>query len=122
VQFCDAVIHRELVHRRSNLTNTQSKKSLMPISEVIIEAGPDSESGKPGMNIKQDREQHSGVQTLDMAEDLSKYEILEAHLEVDINDDGINEQIIVWVNSDTGQRASRYLCPPGQPRWKASFR
>lgn len=103
VQFCDAVIHREWF--TADRLNQYALQQIFDkdVVEGIISAGPDSEAGKQGMNIKADREQQSGVSVLDVNEDLSKYEVLEAHLEVDINDDGINEQIIVWVNSDTGE-------------------
>ena len=103
IQLADGVIHREWFTadrlRSHVLQNIFDEEAVTK----IIDGGPDAEAGNPGMNIKQDRETHSGVKTLDVNEDLDKYEILEAHIEVDINDDGLNESIIVWVDADLGE-------------------
>ncbi len=103
IQLCDAVIHRDWF--TADRLNSFALQGLFDADQVkaVINAGPDAEGGAIGMNIKQDREVHSGVQTLDVNEDLTKYEVLEAHLETDINDDGLNESIIVWVDADTGE-------------------
>lgn len=103
VQLCDAVIHREWFN--ADRLNSYALQGIFDTDavEMIIDAGPDAESGAEAMTIKQDRELNSGVNTLDVSEDLSKYEILEAHLETDINDDGLNESIIVWIDADTAE-------------------
>lgn len=103
IQMADAVIHREFFN--ADRLNSYAQQAIFEtkVVEEIIAAGPDAESGREGMNIVQDRETHSGVQTLDINEDLSKYEILEAHLEIDINGDGLNESIVVWVDAESGK-------------------
>lgn len=103
IQLCDGVIHR-VWHTADQLNQaTQQGMFDKEVVDEIISAGGDSEAGREGMNIVQDREIHSGVNTLDIEEDLDKYEILEAHLEVDVNDDGLNESIVVWVDAETGK-------------------
>jgi hypothetical protein len=103
IQRCDAVIHREwFVADRLRSYALQGVFDDNVVRE-IIEAGPDAEAGREGMTVVQDRETHSGIQTLDIEEDLSKYEILEAHLKVDVNDDGLDESIIVWVDAESGK-------------------
>jgi len=103
IQRCDAVIHREWFTLDKLFSCALQKIFDMEVVKEVISGGPDAEAGREGMNIKQDRETHSGIQTLDVEEDHSRYEILEAHLEVDINDDGLNEAIIVWVDAETGK-------------------
>lgn len=102
IQQADAVIHREWC--TADDLNSYALQGVFNQDAVdtIISAGPDAEAGRDNMNIVQDREIHSGVRTLDIDEDLSKYEVLEAHLEMDINDDGLNESIIVWCDAETG--------------------
>lgn len=103
IQTCDMVIHRE--YQTSDQLQTLALKGVFDQKAVdeMVGGGPHSESGKPGQNIKQEREVHSGIQTLDVGEDLDRYEILEAYLEMDINMDGLNESIIVWVDNQSGK-------------------
>lgn len=103
IQLSDAVIHREWFTADRLNTSTQTGIFKKEVVEEILKGGPDSESGREGMNAAQDRETHSGIRTLDINEDLDRYEILEAHLEVDINNDGLNESIVVWVDAETGK-------------------
>lgn len=102
IQQADAIIHRswmtadQLQHEA--LRGVFDQKAV----DDMIYAGPHSEAGKLGMDIVQDRETHSGKQTLDINEDQDRYEILEAYLETDVNRDGLNESIIVWVDNQSG--------------------
>lgn len=102
VQTCDMVIHRE--YQTADQLQTLALRGVFNQRAVdeMIEGGPHSESGKVGQDIKMDRELHSGIKTLDVGEDLDRYEILEAHLEMDVNMDGLNESIIVWVDNQSG--------------------
>lgn len=102
IQTSDMVIHRGYYTRDQLESEALRKVFDQDVVDKMIEHGPSPESGKPGQNIKQDQEIHSGVQTLDVTEDLSRYEVLEAYCEVDVNDDGLNESIIVWIDSDSG--------------------
>lgn len=103
VQTCDMVIHRDWMTADQMQTLAIKKIFDQEIVDAMIEGGPHAEAGRPGMNIKQDREVQHGIQTLDIPEDLDRYEILEAHLEVDVNKDGLNESIIVWVDNQSGR-------------------
>ncbi len=98
VQTCDAIIHRAWF--TSDKLQSEALRRVFDQKKVdaMIEAGPHSEAGKLAMDKQQDREIHSGIETLDINEDKDRYEILEAYLEVDVNGDGIDEQIIVWVD------------------------
>ena len=103
IQTCDMVIHRSYLTADQLQTEALRKVFSQDVVDEMILGGPHSETGRPGQNIKQDREVHSGIQTLDVGEDLDRYEILEAYLEVDVNSDGLNESIIVWVDGQSGR-------------------
>ena len=103
IQTCDMVIQRSYMTADQLQHEALRKVFDQEMVDQMILGGPHSESGKPGQNIKQDREVHSGIQTLDVSEDLDRYEVLEAYLEVDINNDGLNESIIVWVDNQSGK-------------------
>lgn len=103
VQQCDMVIHRTWMTADQLQSLAMQKIFDQKMVDAMIEGGPHAESPKPGMDIKQDRETQHGIQTLDVPEDLDKYEILEAHMEVDVNNDGLNESIIVWVDNQSGR-------------------
>lgn len=102
VQTCDAIIHRAWM--TSSQLQTEAMRRVFNQDKVdeMIDAGPHAEGGKEGMNVHTDREINSGKQTLDINEDHDRYEILEAYLEVDVNGDGLNESIIVWVDNNSG--------------------
>ncbi len=103
-QMCDMVIHRARYTADKLQTEALRKVFDQGVVDEIIEGGPHSESAKDtGGNYKQDSEVNDGVQFLNVGEDQDTYEILEAYVEMDINDDGINESIIVWVDNQGGR-------------------
>lgn len=102
-QLCDMVLHR--TYMTADQLQTLALQGIFDQKTVdlMIKGGPHTESGKPGQNMRQEQEIHDGIQTQDVGEDLDRYEILEAHLEMDINRDGLNESIIVWVDNQSGR-------------------
>ncbi len=103
VQTCDMVIHRAWLNASQLQTEALRNVFDQKIVDEMIEAGPHAESGKVGTNSKQDAEVHDGVQTQDVGEDLDKYEVLECYCEVDVNADGLNEAIVLWVDGFSGK-------------------
>lgn len=103
IQLCDMVIHRTWMTADQLQSLALQKVFDQENVDLMIKGGPHTEAGKPGMNIKQDQETHDGIQKLDIGEDLDRYEVLEAHLEVDVNKDGLNESIILWVDNQSGR-------------------
>jgi hypothetical protein len=103
IQLADAIIHREWFTADRLNTAAQTGIFDQEVVDEIIAAGPDAESGREGMQAAQDREIHSGIRTLDINADLDKYEVLECHIEVDVNDDGLNESVVVWIDAETGK-------------------
>lgn len=102
IQTCDMVIHRTYLTADQLQTEALRKVFDQDLVDEMINGGPHSESGKPGQSIKQDREVTSGIQTLDIPEDQDRYEILECYVEVDVNNDGLNESVILWVDNNSG--------------------
>lgn len=102
IQTADMIIHRRWYTADELQTAALKKIFDQDMVDEMILGGRHSESGKPGTTIKQDREVHSGVQTLDIGEDQDRYEVLEAYVEMDINNDGLNESLVVWVDNNSG--------------------
>jgi len=94
--------------------------------EKIIQFGETRKSSAIGGEIKQDRSINVGKSNADSEADLRQYEILETYMQYDVNKDGINEEIIVWIHSETKavlrstylRRASQYGV---RPFFKADF-
>ncbi len=102
IQTCDMVIHRSYYTADELQSAALRKVFSQEVVDEIIKGGPHSESGHPGQDLKQDREIHSGIRTMDISQDLDRYQVLECHVEMDINMDGLNESIIVWVCNQSG--------------------
>lgn len=103
IQQCDMVIHRSWLTANQLQSMAIRKVFDQENVDLMINGGPHAETGKPGTTVKQNREDDDGVQTRDVGEDLDRYEILECHLEMDINNDGLNESLIVWVDNQSGR-------------------
>ncbi len=103
VQQCDMIIHRTWMTASQLQTLALQGVFDQEHVDAMIVGGNHTEAGKPGMNIKQDQETHDGIQKLDVGEDLDRYEVLECHLEMDVNKDGLDESIIVWVDNQSGK-------------------
>ena len=94
--------------------------------EKVIKSGEDRKGSAIGGEIKQDRALNAGKSSADSEADLKLYEILETYMQYDVNKDGINEEIIIWVHADTDEilrttylrRASQYGT---RPFFKADF-
>ncbi len=101
VQTCDMVIHRSY-YTRSQL-ESEALRGVFDgeVVDYIISHGPSSENGKPGQNIQQDAEVNDGVYIKNVNEDLSRYEVLETYCEADVNNDGLDESIIVWIDAES---------------------
>jgi len=69
--------------------------------EEVIKSGNSSESSDLSDAQKNLAKINAGENTLDKDYDLDKYSIIEAYLKVDIDDSGINADVIVWVHLET---------------------
>lgn len=72
------------------------------VKEVIL-GGPDMKAGADGANIKQQMSMNAGKASLDTESDLDRYEVVEAYMKVDVEESGINSDIVVWVHLRSGK-------------------
>lgn len=68
------------------------------IVREIIDGGPDSLDGQDNISIKQQKMVTTGIAQLDLSSDLARYEILECYARVDVEESGINSEVLVWVH------------------------
>lgn len=100
-QKADAVLHRYFATQSELYSLADQKIFSIEAVNKVLDSGKDSETGDQSDNIKQDREKNSGVQTLDVETDHDRFEIIEAYLSADVNNDGMDEDIVLWVHPKT---------------------
>lgn len=71
--------------------------------EEVIEAGPDSQTSQTNSAIKDRRRENASEGSIDAEPDYQRYRILEAYFGYDVNDTGIDSQIIAWVHPASGR-------------------
>jgi hypothetical protein len=102
-QIADKVIHRDWLNASKLWTLVdQSIFEEDPVRRVIA-SGDNPVGGSGASNIKQMRSEHSGIVSLDTSADLDKYQILEAHYKMDVDGNGVNSNIVMWVHERTGE-------------------
>lgn len=95
----DTVIHR-YYHTRSEMYALADQKVFDPdVVEEILEGGLDSEYTDSASALRIDKEANSGIIQTNTAADTDRFEILEAYCKMDVNDDGLDEDVIIWVHS-----------------------
>jgi hypothetical protein len=99
----DAVLHRDWLTASELWTLSDRGIFKADAVEKILEAGPDRVEGASATDIKQQRAQNAGRAQLDTDQDLDRYEIIEAYLEMPVDESGINSDIIVWVHARSGE-------------------
>lgn len=100
-QKSDAVIERSYVTASDLWTAADRKVFDKKVVNDIVKGSPDKRTGGENSDIKYDRMDHAGQDSLDRDYDLSRYEILEAHVDKDVYGSGINSKIVVWVHLST---------------------
>lgn len=66
--------------------------------DEILQGGNDTENSGPSDGLKQNRESNSGIISSNTPVDNDKFEIIESYMKIDVNDDGLDEDVIVWVH------------------------
>lgn len=69
--------------------------------EKVFEGGSDSEYSDHASSLQQEKEINSGVIQSNTNADHDRFEILECYCKVDENNDGLDENLIVWVHVDS---------------------
>ena len=68
----------------------------------VIQGGKDNRNHEGYGSIKTQRAVNAGKGNVETEADLDRYEIIEAHLRMDVDGSGINSDIIVWVHLHSG--------------------
>lgn len=95
----DAVIHRQWLTADELWTLADRGIVNKDTVESMIDGGGDPKSSTTGTNIKNSRTQNAGEGSTDKQGELTRYEILEAYVKYDVEGNGINSDVIVWVAS-----------------------
>ncbi len=99
----DAVIHQSYLTASELWTLVDQKIFRKEAVEKVIAAGENRLMSEPVNSVKDQRATNAGMTEADSTVDLSRYQILEAYLKIDVDGSGINSDVIVWVHADTRQ-------------------
>jgi hypothetical protein len=101
--LADHVLHREYMTASELWTLVDRKVFDKEAVTEVIEGGKAYVTSGLGNEIKNQRALNSGMTRIDGEEKLDRYEIIEAHLKVDVNESGITADVIVWVDARSRQ-------------------
>lgn len=99
--LADITIHRQYVTASDMWTQVDRKVFRKGAVETIIAAGEDRKSGAQGGDAKEQKAQASGQASVDTEVDLDRWELLEVYAKVDVDGNGINSDVIMWVHPAT---------------------
>jgi len=102
-QRADIVIQKEPLTASELLSFADQKIFDEDICREVIKSGKSHAGDDTTGTIKQQRKTNSAEHQLDSVAQLDRYNILECYLEADIDDSGINCDIVVWVHEGTGK-------------------
>jgi len=98
IHEADVIQHRFYM-TRSELYSAADQAMFDPkVVEEILQGGHDSETGDVADDLKQNRQTNSGVISLDTPADHDRFQMIESYMKLDVNDDGLDEDVIVWVH------------------------
>lgn len=102
-QIAPKVIHRDWLDASKLWTLADQNIFEDDIVRKVIAGGNTLVSGALATDLKQMRSEHSGMTLLDTPAEPDKYEILEAHYKMDVDGNGVNSNVVMWVHSKTGE-------------------
>jgi len=73
------------------------------VTSIIAESGRDSRHLDQAGNIKEQRRLDAGQMNIQPAIELDRYAIIEAYMRADIDDSGIDSDIVLWVHQKSGK-------------------
>lgn len=125
-QKADVTVHRIWLTASDLWSFADRKLFDKSVIEKIIKSGPDNKTTGIATEIKQDRAFNAGLDSGDTDADLDRYQFLETYWNIDIDNSGINSQIVTWSHEKTGEltRATytRRISPNGKnPFFKSDF-
>lgn len=99
--LADVVIHRYYLSRSQLYTLADRGIFDAKAVEEILDGGNDSEYVDSASGLKQDKHMNSGVIQANTNSDNDRFEILECYCKLDENGDGLDENLIVWVHTNS---------------------
>lgn len=100
-QKADFVIQQQYVTASTLWSLVDQKVFDRDAVEAVIEAGESLQETDVTGQTKAQRFDNAGLEGPDRTYDLDRYQILEAYIKMDTDGDGIDEDIIVWVDGKT---------------------
>lgn len=117
-QQAEMVIDREFVLASEVLDLADQGVFDQEAAERVVKSGDDRRGGSDESGIKDDRARNAGQSASDDQDVEGKREVLEAYLAVDVHEDGVPCQLVVWVHAKTREvlRACylRSIAPEGE--------
>jgi hypothetical protein len=101
IDEADAVLHRDYVTASTLWTAVDRKVFDKKAVEGVIASGGDRLDGADNSFMKQQQADNAGTGVLGGDEKLDRYEVIEAHLKLDIDGSGITTDIVAWVHLRT---------------------
>lgn len=98
VDLADVVQHRYYLTRSELYALADRGVFDAEVVNEILDGGNDAENVDMASGLKQDKENNSGVIQSNTAVDLDRFEILECYCKMDENNDGLDENLIIWVH------------------------
>lgn len=95
IEDADAVIHRQYLTASELHALADRKIFEEKAVESIIESGPTSRDGEAN-SLKSKRVANGGEAAVESDANLDVYEVLEAHIKIDVDGSGINSDVIIW--------------------------
>lgn len=102
-QKADACFHREMLTASQLWTLVDRNVFDEDAVEKVIRGGKDHNAGNVTGAIKYQRAMNAGKSQVDSEVELDRYEILESYLKLDVDDSGINSDIVCWVHPRSGE-------------------
>lgn len=100
-QTADAALHRQWLTKSEMYQLAYQKIFDEDEVDAVIKAGPDSESQDQATSIKQQASWNAGSINTDTEADLDRYAIVECWMKYDVDNSGVDSDIVVWVHPQT---------------------
>jgi len=97
----DFIGHSLFMTAHELYTQVDAKRFNKEAVDKIVAGGDNNPMSEPNNNIKADRARASGESSPDAQEILDRYQIIEAYVKLDLDESGVNSDVIVWIHRET---------------------
>lgn len=99
----DVVIHRDYLTAAEIWSLVDQRVFDKDAAERVIESGKNYKSNGASNAIKLIRSMGAGKGSIDTESELDRYEILEAYASIDVDGDGLNSEVVLWVHKQSNE-------------------